>query len=75
MQTTIIAKFLTRSGLVAFEVKRHDYQSGRVGYSYDGKHGAGSGMPLADVKHSIDTSLRTRRGIRCEFQTPEYEQA
>lgn len=58
-----IAVYHTRSGLVAFEVKRYTKGDGSHGYSYTGKHGAGCGK-LEDIANDIRTTMATRKGIK-----------
>ncbi len=64
MKTETIAVYHTRSGLVAFEVKRFTSAQGRVSYSYMGKHGAGSGTDLDHIKCMIALTMETKRGIK-----------
>jgi high-affinity nickel permease len=63
MKTEIIAIYHTRTGIVAFEVKRHLLASGLVSYSYSGKHGAGCGK-LEDIAKAIRCTMQSRKGIK-----------
>lgn len=64
MKTEIIAIYHTRTGIVAFEVKRHVSASGDVTcYSYSGKHGAGCGK-LEDIAKAIRCTMQSRKGIK-----------
>lgn len=62
-KSEVIATYLTRSGKVAFEVKKDVFSSGKIGYSYMGKHGAGSGGSLKNIANSIKTTMQSRKGI------------
>lgn len=59
----IIATYLTKTGIVAFQVSSYEKRDGSLGYSYTGKHGAGCG-DLQQIINSIKTCMATRKGIR-----------
>lgn len=63
MNTETLAIYHTRTGQVAFEVKRFTSPSGRVSYSYTGKHGAGSGGDLQHIKDVIAMTIRSKPGV------------
>ena len=62
-KSEVIATYLTRSGKIAFEVKKDIFSSDKVGYSYMGKHGAGSVSNLKDIVSDIKTTMASRKGI------------
>lgn len=59
-----VATYVTSRGNVALEVTRHTGHDGNVTYSYDGKHGAGSGHGLEHVKSTVRVMLATHKGIK-----------
>jgi hypothetical protein len=63
MKTELIAKYLTKSGQIGFEVFRTTFASGKVGYRYSGKFGAGCG-DLQQIKNAIAVTLASKRGIQ-----------
>lgn len=75
MADMVIARFLTRTGKVAIEVKRFESRLGAVSYGYTGAYGAGSGTRLGELKQRVGMSLSARRGIREDVMLPEYASA
>lgn len=63
MNITTIAKFLTKTGVVGFEVFKTVHASGKVTYRYDGKFGAGCG-DLARIKETVALTLSFKRGVQ-----------
>lgn len=59
-----VATYHTRTGLVALRIEKLTEFNGRITYSYQGKHGAGSGHPLPHVQSTVRIMLASHRGIR-----------
>ncbi len=69
MTTETLCTYHTRTGLVAFVVRRHTSAHGLVSYSYDGKHGAGSGRDLEHIKNMCRLTLRSHPAVRLHSGT------
>ena len=62
-QSERVSLYLTRSGLVAFEIFRSKNAKGEYSYRYRGKHGAGCGS-LASVIESVKFVLQSKPTIK-----------
>ena len=60
--TTIIARYLTKTGKVGVEVSRTMAGS----YSYTGQWGAGCRRHYADIEAEIQSMLRRHKGWTCD---------
>lgn len=72
---TCISLYLTRSGMIAFQVFKWLNHKGEARYRYNGKHGAGCGS-LQDIAKNILSTLQTKSSIKhaegIDFRTMEY---
>lgn len=72
---TCISLYLTRSGMVAFQVFKWFNHKGEDRYRYNGKHGAGCGS-LQDIAKTILSTLQSKPSIKhaegIDFRTMDY---
>lgn len=62
MKTEILSTYHTKTGVVAVELRKHTFNSGRVSYSYTGKYGAGSRTHYNDACIAVRACLQYKRG-------------